>query len=102
MESCNEKNDYRKNKFFDVFFQKEIILFQHWQCKLFFTVFHYILATNYIWILVEGLYLNMLITVAVFSEKSGIKWFILFGWGNYNTVNLNFNSNMFAFLSVSN
>ncbi|XP_076094370.1 secretin receptor-like isoform X2 [Mytilus galloprovincialis] len=54
----------------------------HWQCKLFFTVFHYILATNYIWILVEGLYLNMLITVAVFSEKSGIKWFILFGWAS--------------------
>ncbi|CAC5389832.1 PTHR1 [Mytilus coruscus] len=57
----------------------------HWQCKLFFTVFHYILATNYIWILVEGLYLNMLITVAVFSEKSGIKWFIIFGWGSYDT-----------------
>ncbi|CAC5389829.1 PTHR1 [Mytilus coruscus] len=52
----------------------------HWQCKLFFTSFHYILATNYMWILVEGLYLNMLITVAVFSEKSGIKWFTIFGW----------------------
>ena len=35
------------------------------------------------WILVEGLYLNMLITVAVFSEKSGIKWFTLFGWGMF-------------------
>lgn len=54
----------------------------HWECKLFFTTFHYILGTNYIWILVEGLYLNMLITVAVFSEKSGIKWFVIFGWAS--------------------
>ncbi|KAK6165905.1 hypothetical protein SNE40_022720 [Patella caerulea] len=52
----------------------------HWQCKLFFTTFHYILGANYIWVFVEGLYLHMLVSVAVFSEKTGIKWYMLFGW----------------------
>ncbi|XP_076461572.1 secretin receptor-like isoform X2 [Babylonia areolata] len=52
----------------------------HWECKLFFTTFHYVLGANYMWILVEALYLNMLITVAVFSERSGIKYYITFGW----------------------
>ncbi|XP_021371089.1 secretin receptor-like isoform X2 [Mizuhopecten yessoensis] len=52
----------------------------HWQCKLFFTVFHYLLGTNYMWIFVEGMYLHTLISVNVFSERSSIVWFVLFGW----------------------
>ncbi|KAJ8313629.1 hypothetical protein KUTeg_008190 [Tegillarca granosa] len=53
----------------------------HVGCKLFFSLFHYILGANYMWILVEALYLHSLITVAVFSESSSIKGFISFGWG---------------------
>ncbi|KAK3102861.1 hypothetical protein FSP39_014500 [Pinctada imbricata] len=52
----------------------------HWECKLFFTLLNYIIAANYLWILVEAVYLQMLITVSVFVEKSRIKWYILFGW----------------------
>lgn len=59
------------------------ILFQHWECKFFFTMFYYFLGANYMWILVEGLYLHMLVSVAIFSENSGVKWLVLFGWGRY-------------------
>ncbi|WAQ93683.1 PTH1R-like protein, partial [Mya arenaria] len=53
----------------------------HWECKTFFSVFNYILGANYMWIFTEGIYLHMLITVAMFSERSGIKRLVLFGWG---------------------
>ncbi|CAE1301410.1 PTHR1 [Acanthosepion pharaonis] len=53
----------------------------HWQCKLLFSLFHYILAANYIWIFIEGLYLHNLITVALFSKKSGVRPYIIGGWG---------------------
>lgn len=53
----------------------------HWGCKLLFTIFNYILGANYMWIFAEGIYLHMLITVAMFSEKSGVKKLIIFGWG---------------------
>ncbi|XP_074658941.1 secretin receptor-like isoform X2 [Tubulanus polymorphus] len=53
----------------------------HWECKLFFTAFHYSFSANYTWILIEGLYLHMLIYVTVFTENSSVKWFILMGWG---------------------
>ncbi|KAJ8314245.1 hypothetical protein KUTeg_008806 [Tegillarca granosa] len=52
----------------------------HWECRLFFSMYNYIIAANYTWIFVEALYLQMLISVAVFSEKSRSKWYILFGW----------------------
>ena len=38
------------------------------------------------WIFAEGMYLHMLITVAMFSEKSGVKKLIIFGWGKYNAM----------------
>ncbi|KAK3587871.1 hypothetical protein CHS0354_019760 [Potamilus streckersoni] len=53
----------------------------HWECRLFFSVFNYILCANYMWIFAEGLYLHMLISVAVFSEKSSSKWLLMLGWG---------------------
>ncbi|BFZ02420.1 hypothetical protein BsWGS_05457 [Bradybaena similaris] len=52
----------------------------HWECKLFFTCFHYILGANYMWIFAEALYLHILISVAVFSENSSVKWYALLGW----------------------
>ncbi|XP_077978840.1 vasoactive intestinal polypeptide receptor-like [Glandiceps talaboti] len=50
-------------------------------CKIVFTLTNYFTACNYFWLLVEGVYLHSLITVAVFSEKAGIKWYIALGWG---------------------
>lgn len=45
------------------------------------TFFLYFLATNYYWILVEGLYLHSLIFMAFFSEKKYLWVFTIFGWG---------------------
>ncbi|XP_052833156.1 parathyroid hormone/parathyroid hormone-related peptide receptor isoform X3 [Octopus bimaculoides] len=53
---------------------------KHWQCKVLFSLFHYTLAANYIWILMEGLYLHNLVTVAMFSQKSGVRPYIVVGW----------------------
>ncbi|NWY43887.1 PTH1R protein, partial [Sylvia atricapilla] len=50
-------------------------------CKVAVTFFLYFLATNYYWILVEGLYLHSLIFMAFFSEKKYLWGFTLFGWG---------------------
>ena len=61
-------------------------LFQHWECRLFFSLFQYVLTASYIWIFVEGLYLHMLIFVSVFTEKTRILWYMLFGWCKYETL----------------
>ncbi|XP_060598038.1 secretin receptor-like [Ruditapes philippinarum] len=53
----------------------------HWECKLLYTLFHYVLTANYMWILVEGLYLHTLVYVSVFSERGSVKWYYLLGWG---------------------
>ncbi|KAJ7396725.1 parathyroid hormone/parathyroid hormone-related peptide receptor isoform X2 [Pitangus sulphuratus] len=52
-------------------------------CKVAVTFFLYFLATNYYWILVEGLYLHSLIFMAFFSEKKYLWGFTLFGWGKF-------------------
>ncbi|KAE8595513.1 hypothetical protein XENTR_v10015772 [Xenopus tropicalis] len=50
-------------------------------CKVVVTFFLYFLATNYYWILVEGLYLHSLIFMAFISDKKYLWGFTLFGWG---------------------
>ncbi|CAN0360904.1 unnamed protein product [Lampetra fluviatilis] len=50
-------------------------------CKVVVTLFLYFLATNYYWILVEGLYLHSLIFMAFFSDKKYLGGFTLIGWG---------------------
>ncbi|XP_061193687.1 secretin receptor-like [Saccostrea echinata] len=52
----------------------------HWECKMLFTVFHYVLMASYMWIFVEGLHLHTLIMVSVFSERSSVKWYLCIGW----------------------
>lgn len=52
----------------------------HWECRLFFSLFQYVLSASYIWIFVEGLYLHMLIFVSVFTERSRITWYMVLGW----------------------
>ena len=58
-------------------------LFQHWECKMLFTVFNYVMMASYMWIFVEGLHLHTLIMVSVFSERSSVKWYLCIGWGTY-------------------
>ncbi|KAM4727704.1 parathyroid hormone/parathyroid hormone-related peptide receptor isoform 2-T2 [Anableps anableps] len=50
-------------------------------CKVVVTLFIYFLATNYYWILVEGLYLHSLIFMTFFSDKKYLWGFTLIGWG---------------------
>ncbi|KAL4841097.1 hypothetical protein H8958_019286 [Nasalis larvatus] len=54
---------------------------QYIGCKMAVVMFIYFLATNYYWILVEGLYLHSLIFVAFFSDTKYLWGFILIGWG---------------------
>jgi len=58
-----------------------LLLFQHWECKMLITLFHYVISANYMWILVEGLHLHTLVYVSVFSERGSMKWYYLIGWG---------------------
>ncbi|KAJ0012310.1 hypothetical protein NQD34_013285 [Periophthalmus magnuspinnatus] len=50
-------------------------------CKFAVTLFLYFLATNYYWILVEGLYLHSLIFMTFFSDRKYLWGFTLIGWG---------------------
>ncbi|XP_028986571.1 parathyroid hormone/parathyroid hormone-related peptide receptor [Betta splendens] len=50
-------------------------------CKMVVTLFLYFLATNYYWILVEGLYLHSLIFMTFFSDRKYLWGFTLIGWG---------------------
>ncbi|EDL00228.1 parathyroid hormone receptor 2, isoform CRA_b [Mus musculus] len=50
-------------------------------CKIAVVMFIYFLATNYYWILVEGLYLHNLIFVSFFSDTKYLWGFISIGWG---------------------
>ncbi|XP_006903073.1 PREDICTED: parathyroid hormone 2 receptor isoform X2 [Elephantulus edwardii] len=54
---------------------------QYIGCKIAVVMFIYFLATNYYWILVEGLYLHSLVFVAFFSDSKYLWGFILIGWG---------------------
>ncbi|KAG7315349.1 hypothetical protein KOW79_021437 [Hemibagrus wyckioides] len=54
---------------------------QYVGCKITVLLFIYFLATNYYWILVEGLYLHSLIFMAFFSDSKYLWGFTLIGWG---------------------
>ncbi|KAM9493406.1 parathyroid hormone 2 receptor [Clarias gariepinus] len=54
---------------------------QYVGCKITVLLFIYFLATNYYWILVEGLYLHSLIFMAFFSDFKYLWGFTLIGWG---------------------
>ncbi|XP_016147798.1 parathyroid hormone 2 receptor-like [Sinocyclocheilus grahami] len=54
---------------------------QYMGCKVTVLLFIYFLATNYYWILVEGLYLHSLIFMAFLSDSKYLWGFTLIGWG---------------------
>ncbi|TNN72132.1 Parathyroid hormone 2 receptor [Liparis tanakae] len=54
---------------------------QYIGCKVTVLLFIYFLATNYYWILVEGLYLHSLIFMAFRSDSKYLLGFTLIGWG---------------------
>ncbi|XP_036396897.1 parathyroid hormone 2 receptor-like isoform X1 [Megalops cyprinoides] len=54
---------------------------QYIGCKITVLLFIYFLATNYYWILVEGLYLHSLIFMAFLSDTKYLWGFTLIGWG---------------------
>uniref|UniRef100_A0A8C4S9U4 Parathyroid hormone 1 receptor n=1 Tax=Erpetoichthys calabaricus TaxID=27687 RepID=A0A8C4S9U4_ERPCA len=56
---------------------------QYAGCKVAVTFFLYFLATNYYWILVEGLYLHSLIFMTFFSDRKYLWGFTLIGWGKF-------------------
>ncbi|CDQ71521.1 unnamed protein product [Oncorhynchus mykiss] len=58
-----------------------ICLFYQVGCKITVLLFIYFLATNYYWILVEGLYLHSLIFMAFYSDTKYLWGFTLIGWG---------------------
>ncbi|XP_050418974.2 secretin receptor [Patella vulgata] len=53
----------------------------HWGCKMFFTFLNYIILTSILWIFVEGLYLQLLLTLTVRAKKIKLWWYVVFGWG---------------------
>lgn len=50
-------------------------------------LFHYTLAANYCWILMEGFYLYNLIFMSVYADNSKITKYVTMGWGKLATFN---------------
>uniref|UniRef100_A0A672G6U5 Parathyroid hormone 2 receptor a n=1 Tax=Salarias fasciatus TaxID=181472 RepID=A0A672G6U5_SALFA len=65
---------------------------QYIGCKVTVLLFIYFLATNYYWILVEGLYLHCLIFMAFRSDSKYLWGFTLIGWGNHTCVLMQLNA----------
>lgn len=57
--------------------------FQHWECKLIVVLFMYSVASSMMWIFMEGLYLHMLVHKTLFTERNGIRLYVMFGWREY-------------------
>ena len=58
-------------------------LLQHWECKLIVTLFTYTVAASLMWIFMEGLYLHMLVYKTLFTERHGIRLYVILGWGKF-------------------
>jgi len=62
------------------------VFFPQIGCKVTVLLFIYFLATNYYWILVEGLYLHSLIFMAFRSDSKYLLGFTLIGWGKLKKI----------------
>lgn len=56
------------------------VSFQHWECKLLFTLFVYTISACAMWIFMEALYLYMMVYKTMFTEKHGVQLYVIFGW----------------------
>ncbi|GCC33953.1 hypothetical protein chiPu_0012424 [Chiloscyllium punctatum] len=54
-------------------------------CKAAVTVFHYCTLANFTWLMVEGLYLQTLLSLAFVSNKKYFWSYCFIGWGQYFT-----------------
>ncbi|KAL4222851.1 Parathyroid hormone/parathyroid hormone-related peptide receptor [Mactra antiquata] len=52
----------------------------HWECKLLVSIFMYAVAASMMWIFMEGLYLHMLVYKTLFTERTGIRMYVVIGW----------------------
>ncbi|XP_060595345.1 parathyroid hormone 2 receptor-like [Ruditapes philippinarum] len=52
----------------------------HWECKLIVSIFVYTVAASMMWILMEGMYLQMLVYKTLFTERNGTRIYVLVGW----------------------
>ena len=50
------------------------------------TIFLYTVAASLMWIFMEGLYLHMLVYRTLFTERNGIRLYVLLGWGKFMQV----------------
>ncbi|NXS00766.1 GHRHR protein, partial [Oxylabes madagascariensis] len=67
-----------------VLFQEEGIdhcSFSTTQCKISVVFCHYFMMTNFMWLLVEALYLNFLLLSSLSHGRRYFWWLVLFGWG---------------------
>ncbi|KAK2523955.1 Ghrhr [Columba livia] len=67
-----------------VLFQEEDIdhcSFSTTECKISVVFCHYFMMTNFMWLLVEALYLNCLLLSSLSHGRRYFWWLVLFGWG---------------------
>ena len=60
--------------------------FQHWECKLLFSIYMYALSACNIWILSEALYLTMLVQRPLRTERQGVRLYVIFGWCKFKSI----------------
>lgn len=66
----------------------------NWHCKAFTSLWQYFILANYLWILMEGLYLHNLVFFALFSNSnSSIRSYVALGWGKITKILINNKNN---------
>ncbi|XP_065159799.1 parathyroid hormone/parathyroid hormone-related peptide receptor-like isoform X1 [Atheta coriaria] len=53
----------------------------NWVCKFVMSTWYYFTQANFMFMLMEGIYLHNLMFLNLFSEKSSVRIYYLFGWG---------------------
>lgn len=77
VEGVGLEKDIKRVNGGDIEFREDIV---HWECKLIVTLFTYTVAASLMWIFMEGLYLHMLVYKTLFTERHGIRLYVILGW----------------------